>query len=238
MARDVAPDRFQSCRPAAAFDSVDPSTGWADLSNFTWIDYRLAMLGPGVITWSGQRISFLNCPDARYAHILTLRGSVTVDGAIVHVPPGLPTWVALPHAASSVGVDDGLLAIDAVAATRPATTRSLSSRPDEHALGFDWRKGVGGGIVAPNVTWIVLKERYSPDWRLTITSGRVISHVVASGYANAWQISSTGGTVSVYYDRWEYIRALAEAALLVWCAGIALAWRLAIVRTVRATEDS
>jgi len=214
------------CAPSAAFASADPSRGWVDLENWSWLDSRLAMMGPGELTWSSSALGIPHCKYlAHDAHLLLLSGRLLLDGRPQPIKRGVPTWLALgPGFDHRIAVERGLLAIDGFASVppRPRTPTSLHGTRGV-ALAFDWRSGTGTGVLAAGESWIVLKSRFSRHWQLSVEGGDVIEHIRASGYANAWKIhAAPGSRVTLWYDRWTTTEILSWGAFGIWLACLAL----------------
>lgn len=209
------------CYASASFSASDPSTGWVDSLDWSWLDPRLAMMGAGVLTWSTRPLAIPRCSaPVGAAHLLLLAGKLKLDGKAVPMKIGSPTWLKLPPHAEYLSVHDGLLAVDSFASSRPS---SMAASRESGALGrpllFDWRTGTGRGILVGPTHWIVLKNDFSRNWMLRIAGGRVIRHIRASGYANAWEVrASAGDRVEVWYARWGSTVGAATIAIAALCA--------------------
>ncbi len=218
--RDLHWRALSGCRPASRFAATDPGSRWVGLENWSWLDSRLAMLGAGVMTWGSGPLRTPACGGrARAAHVLLLSGRLYVDGRRRRVVEGRPTWIALTPGSHLLSVKDGLLAVDELARALPMPgSKVVSAGPAGKSLSFDWRTGRGSGRLPRGTRWVVLKTTFSPHWQLQLgRGGRVLGHVVVSGYANAWKVQAEAGTeVTVWYDRWRLARFLSEGALWVW----------------------
>ncbi len=192
--------------------------GWGRLSDWAWLDPRLAAFGDGIITWGGSRIHIPDCNRARrYVRVLLLSGHLFVDGHRAALKPGRQGWIALPAGEGSLSVARGVLAVGNGVVAAPPRAPALTPNVVEHMLRFDWRHGIGSGTVPAGTRWLVLKTAYSTNWRLSVSGGAVLAHLVASGYANAWRLRLHGSaTVRVWYARWAATEAIASAALYLW----------------------
>lgn len=222
---DADPDlaaRSEYQIPAPSLQTVDPSRGWVSADAWSWLDVRLALNSEGVLTWSSGSLA---CPvrsgDVTFAHVVLLHGRLHTDKGAVRAPLGRPSWIALPAGARSIRVVNGLVAINRFV-TLPRYVplhlerTSFASGP---ALSFDWVAESGSGTISKPVHYVVLKQSYSSGWRLVVPGGRVLSHFVASGYANGWQVRVDRPThISVYYERTHQNDFLLVVSLLLWIA--------------------
>ncbi len=236
LARDLQPSIGPPCHVSASFSASDPSTGWVDLQDWSWLDPKLAMMGSGEMTWSDRPLAIPKCLSAvRAIHVLLLAGTLSINGRVVPVKLGSPTWLPLRQDTNTLVVHAGLVAIDALAPPSPAGPAISNGGKMGSALSFDWRTGTGGGVLRSPTRWIVLKNSFSPHWKLRIMGGRIIAHLRASGYANAWEVAATPGTrVFVWYDRWNSTEALSWFALAAWVLGLLwLLWTILRETTAR-----
>mgnify|MGYP007135457611 CR=1 FL=1 len=218
LRRDLEPHPPTSCRPQASFSAADPSTAWVDLLDWSWLDPRLAMMRSGVVTWSTAPLVAPVCQVRVGAvHVLLLAGHLSVNGRLVNVGIGSPTWLRLPSTSSVLQVHAGLAAVDDFAPAIPTMPRNFSAASKAVPLAFDWRSGTGGGRVESQERWIVFKSTFSTHWKIRVVGGDVLAHIRASGYANAWEIHAPrGAQIYLWYDRWASTEVLAWAAVVAW----------------------
>lgn len=225
-AEDLARGAFEECGILLPFDQADsPATGWKTLSDWWWLDSRLAMLGNGVITWGEVPLKVAPCgADSYFAHVLVLSGSLYVDASPQNASIGRPVWIHLRPGSHALSVKSGVVAIGSIVTHVPVV--SENEHIDVRRTGmlmFNWKTGQGSGSVSRDTKWIVLKTSYSQHWRLALSDGAVLKHIVASGYANAWEVRiRRQSAVRVWYDRWSLTETFATLACCVWWGGAAL----------------
>jgi hypothetical protein len=208
----------------ANFKVTDPSLGWVPASQWEWLDPRIALFGSGMLTWSNAELSIpatANRQQRAYIRVLLLHGKLLSDVGALKVPLGRPVWVSLPKSATKIHVYSGLAVIGEIAPVnnQSAPAASTHFRPVGAALSFSWVKASGNGIVPAGTRFIVLKQSFSPAWKLRMRKGRVIRHFVASGYANGWEVSTPeAAQIQVYYERGSLGDWLLPASLALWFA--------------------
>lgn len=231
-----------NCAPPLTFNRMGAAHGgWGNLANWSWLDARLAMFGNGFITWGPRPMPIDACfKNRKVLRVLLMSGTLLVDGHERRIPKGQPVLLPLSRRSQSIGVHNGVLAVGK-ASVYPSHTTSLIPRErtplGEQSLHFNWRSGIGEGHINTGTRWIVLKTPYSRDWELTLSSGMVLRHVEASGYANAWMVRvRRPSRVVVWYSRWAPTAALSKGALFLWLLGAGCAiffwWRPEAVRVI------
>jgi hypothetical protein len=104
-------------------------------------------------------------------------------------------------------------------------------------LNYDARRHSADGTISVPARWFVLKERFSPRWHLALSQGRVLRHVRALGYANAWEISAPPGvTFALRYEPDALGDFIGRGGFALWCCAFVAAMCLLIQTRASATS--
>lgn len=230
---DFVSSSTERCHFSKDSDGFDPSDGWVQASAWEWLDPEIALLTladpEALVTWSPRRLALPSCARGETLVIYaarTMRGGPrarkSTGTRFIRIKRPRFAWL---------GPTLGLTAVGIV----PLKNGGFTNESSETALRYSWVRESGEGTIPAGTQWLVLRQSFSNGWHVRLDRGRVLGHLEADGYANAWHLKVQYPTrVQVWYEPQGALVLVQVLGALLWLivflgcvvrAGIALAPR-------------
>lgn len=215
LAQDVAPQADRSL-PQVDRNAFDASRAWSLATYWAWLDPQIAFWEDGAVTWSEAPLPIPPRYRGAWLHAIRYAGTIQAGGRALSLPARIAAWVRLPPAAETLRVKGGMALAIRFARAPQRVQEAAPAHPFDTPLRYSNACTCGEGTVPAGRRWIVLAQRFSPDW--VLDGAPVLRHVRYSAYGNAWEIDAAQRSrVTVRYAPSAIWQPMVTYSIVLWC---------------------